>query len=259
MYQKPTQPALIGGVIDDAIKLYRASFRRCAPIAVLGALISAALDLFVVGFAHHEGLPLNGLEAALKVYQQPPVVAMGLLQAVILLALMGALLVTQNAVANGDTRLGVGRAIGIGFTRLGRFVVASVIYLLLSTLGCLLIVPGIYLSNIWSLYAVAMYVEDAGALQSLNASRALTLGYWWHTATVLGAAVTFWLLAALLTDFAAGMVLLLGSADAVGIQSAIQLLGDATDVLVLPILPAATIALYNDLKLRHKTNRLPSR
>lgn len=255
MYQKPSQPALIGGVVDDAVKLYRASFRRCAPIALLGALISAALDVFVIAFAHHEGMPLTGLEAALKVYQQPPIVAMGLLQVVVLLALLGALLVMQNAVANEDTRLGAGRAIGIGFTRLGRFVIATLIYVALTVLGCLLIIPGIYVSNVLCLYPVTMYVEDTGALQSLELSRRLTLGYWWHTATVLGVAVAFWLLIAMMVDFAAGLVMLLGNPDTAGMQSAIQLIGDATNVFVLPMLPAAMIALYNDLQLRHKGER----
>ena len=255
MYQRPAQPALIGGVVNDAVKLYRASFRRCVPIAALGALVSAALDVFVIAFAHHEGMPMTGLEAVLQIYQQPPVLAMGLLQAVVLLGLVGALLVMQNAVANGDTRLGAGQAIGIGFQRLGRFVIATIIYVALTVLGCLLIIPGIYLSNALCLYPVAMYAEDAGVLQSLEISRRLTLGYWWHSATVLGVAVAFWLLIAMLTDFAAGLVMLFGNPDTVGIQSAIQLLGDATDVFVLPMLPAATIALYHDLKLRNRSTQ----
>jgi hypothetical protein len=252
MYQKPVQPAAIGGVIDDAVKLYRASFRRCAPIAVLGALLSAGLDLFIVAFAHHEGMPLNGLEAALLVYQQPPIIAMGLLQSVTLLALIGALLVTQHAVSNGNTRLTIGQAIGIGFARLGRFVLATVVYLLVTLLGTLLILPGIYLSNVLSLYPVAMYTEDAGAMQALDVSRRLTSGFWWHSATVLGVAFAAVLLFAMLTDFVVGMFELFGSADTNGIQTAIQLVGDAADVVVLPIVPAALIALYNDLKLRQK-------
>jgi hypothetical protein len=259
MYQKPMRPALIGSIVDDAVKLYRASFRRCAPIAVLGALVSAALDLFVVGFAHHEGMPFNSLESSLLVYQQPPIIALGLLQSVILLALFGALLVTQNAVANGVESIRFTDAIGIGFTRLGRFVMATVVYVLITLLGCLLIVPGIYIGNVWSVYPAAIFVDDASGLNSLEISRRLTAGYWWHTATVLGVAAAVVLVFAMTADFGAGLIAMAGSPGAAGVQSAMQLVGDAADVVVLPMMPAALLALYNDLKLRQRAGpRQPS-
>jgi hypothetical protein len=255
MYQKPTRPAQIGSVIDDAVRLYRASFRRCAPIALLGALVSAGLDLFVVAFAHNQGMPFNSLESSLLVYQQPPIIALGLLQSVILLALFGALLVTQNAVANAAQPVSFSDAIGVGFTRLGRFVVATVVYTVISVLGCLLIIPGIYIGNIWSVYPAAIFLDDSGGLNSLEISRRLTAGYWWHTATVLGVAVALVLIFAMTADFVAGLIELAGSPGGTAIQSAMQLIGDAADVVVLPMIPAALIALYNDLKLRQVVAR----
>ena len=48
MYVQPSAPRDIGGVIDDAIKLYRASFRTCWPIALIASVISAATVLYVV-------------------------------------------------------------------------------------------------------------------------------------------------------------------------------------------------------------------
>ena len=42
MYVQPAAPRPIGGVIDDAIKLYRASFRTCWPIALIASVVSAA-------------------------------------------------------------------------------------------------------------------------------------------------------------------------------------------------------------------------
>ena len=254
MYQKPTRPAQIGSIIDDAVKLYRASFRRCAPIAVLGALVSAALDLFVVAFAHHEGMPFNNLEASLQVYQQPPIIALGLLQSVILLGLFGALLVTQNAVANGVDSVRFGTAVAIGFTRLGRFVMATVVYVVITALGCLLIVPGIYVGNVWSLYPAAIFVDDAAGLNSLEISRRLTAGCWWHSATVLGVAAAVVLIFAMTADFAAGLIELAGSPGVAAVQSAMQLVGDAADIIVLPMMPATLLALYNDLKLRQRAN-----
>lgn len=250
MYQKPTQPAEIGRVIEDAIAIYRATFRRCAPIALLGALSSAALDVFVVLFAQHEGLPFDSLESSLLVYQQPPVIALALLQAVVMLALFGSLLATQDALSSGRQPLPLTTALGTGFGRLGRCVMATAIYTAVTVVGCLLILPGIYVGNIWSLYPAAIYVDDAGALHSLDASRRLTSGHWWHTATVLGAGVAAVLVIAMVFDALAGGLSLVGSAGSPGLQSGMQLLGDVVDVFVLPIVPATLLALYNDLKLR---------
>src|ERR1035441_4214601 len=86
MYARPTAPLSIGGVVDDAIKLYRASFRRCVPVALLGSLVMAAFGIFVIEYARHAGLPLTGLES-LQIYAEPPVMATALLQSVLSLAL----------------------------------------------------------------------------------------------------------------------------------------------------------------------------
>lgn len=254
MYQKPTQPAEIGRVLEDAVAIYRLTFRRCLPIAVLGALASAAVDLFVVLFAHHEGMPFDSLESSVLVYQQPPVMALGLLQAVVMLALLGAMLVTQQAFIDARP-LGFGAALSLGFGRLGRCAIASVIYGAVTIVGCLLILPGIYIGNVWSLYPAAIYLDDAGALPSLDESRRLTAGHWWHTATVLGAALAAVLVVAMVADALAGGLALVGSLQSAVLQSGMQLIGDAADVIVLPVVPATLLALYSDLKLRSGTRR----
>jgi hypothetical protein len=249
MYEKPRAPRTVGGVIDDAIKLYRESFRRCAPIAVLGAMVSAAYDLLVLEIAHREGLPLTSLEAIVRVYQEPPVMALNLLQVVLLLALFGALIVTQQAAAESSATPTVGGAIGIGFSRLGRCVIAAVLSTLLIVLGCLLIVPGIYLSGVLCLWPVSMFVDNAGALQSLEASRKLIHGQWWHATTVLGVALLIALAFSMFAGFIAGVVQLVAGADAAG-STIVQIIGAAANVFLLPMLPAAMIALANDLRLR---------
>ena len=47
MYARPTAPLPIGGVVDDAIKLYRESFARCWPIALIGSLIMGTFGIFL--------------------------------------------------------------------------------------------------------------------------------------------------------------------------------------------------------------------
>ncbi|MFI4896052.1 MAG: YciC family protein [Steroidobacterales bacterium] len=251
MYQKPNAPLSAGGVIDDASKLYRAAFRRCAPIAVLGALVSVAFELFIVGYSQHAGLPLTGLDALLKTYQEPPVMALSLLQTVILLALFGAMILTMNAAASAEARLSVGRALRLGFSRLGRCVIAALVSSVMIVLGLLLLlVPGIYLSGALALWPVALYVDDAGGLQSLDVSRKMIHGHWWHASAALGIAVLIVLAFSLIAGFVAGVVELTISGEAG--ESLVQFISAAADVIMLPMLPAALVALYNDLKLRQR-------
>ena len=257
MYSKPVTPLPVGAIIEDASRLYRAAFRRSLVIAVLGALVSAAFELFVLAYAHRAGLPLTGLDALLQTYQQPPVMALSLLETVVLLGLFGGLIVTANAVAAGDTRLTTGQAISIGFTRLGRCVLAALLSSLLILLGLLLIVPGLYLSGALALWPAAMYVDDAGALQSLEVSRRAVHGHWWHTSTALGVALLIVLLFSLLAGFVAGVLEL--SAGGQAGDSLMQLVSVLADVLMLPMLPAALVALYNDLKLRQQRPALQRR
>src|SRR6185312_2273186 len=40
MYTRPTAPRSIGGVLDDAIRLYRAAFSRCWVLALGGGVLS---------------------------------------------------------------------------------------------------------------------------------------------------------------------------------------------------------------------------
>ncbi len=251
MYEKPGAPRPVGGVIDDAIKLYRESFRRCAPIGVLGAMVSTAFDLMVIELAHREGLPLTSLESLVRVYQEPPIMALNFLQIVLLLALFGALIVTQNAVSNGEPGPSAMQALGVGFARLGRCVIAAVVSTVLIVAGCLLIVPGVYLSGILSLWPIAMYVDDAGAIQSLDASRKLIRGNWWHASTVLAVAILIALAFSMFAGFVAGVIQLVAGADAAG-QTLVQLIGAAANVFLLPMLPAGMIALTNDLKQRQR-------
>jgi len=169
----------------------------------------------------------------------------------LLLGLFGALIVTQNAVSNGAPGPSVVQALAVGFARLGRCVIAAVISTLLILAGCLLIVPGIYFSGILSLWPIAMYVDDAGAIQSLDASRKLIRGNWWHASTVLAVAMLVWLAFSMFAGFLANAVQLVAGADAAG-QTMEEIISATANVFLLPIMPAAMLALANDLRLRQR-------
>lgn len=255
MYSRPTAPLPIGGVVDEAIKLYRASFASCWPIALLGSLVSGAFGIFVTLYAGDAGVGSadKSLEAALQslqVYSQPPVVALYVLQAVLSLAFYGALIAVQNAISGGR-KMGWRAGIAIGFTRLGRAATAAVVWWAAVMLGLiLLLVPGFYLLGSLCLWPVALYADDAGALESLQVSRQLIQGHWWRTSTVLSTVLVIILVVTIVIGIVAGVIVAMWRQDLAAAQLAVEGVGIVANVFVLPLIPASLLAAYYDLKLR---------
>jgi hypothetical protein len=261
MYARPTAPLTIGGVVDDAIKLYRESFRGCWQLALVGSLIIGAFGVFMTLYARNAGLSLVGI-AALQIYRQPPVLAFYLLQMVLSLAFYGALIASVNTVATAQAPLTTMEAIGIGFARLGRAAVAALLCWVVIMVGLvLLIVPGLYFMVVLCLWLVALYADDAGAMQSLQVSRELTRGYWWRTMTILTVAFIIILVFSMVITFAAGAVaaVAVASHDIASIQLSIQVISVIANIFVLPMVPAVLIAIYHDLKLRREGGDLAAR
>jgi len=259
MYARPTAPLPIGGVVDDAIKLYRESFARCWPIALVGSLIMGTFGVFLTIYVRNAGIGLTGM-ALLQVYRQPPILALYLLQSVLSLAFYGALIASQNAVALGDTPLSFGEAIAIGFARLGRAVVTGIVWWAIIVLGLvLLLVPGIYFLGALCLWPVALYAEDAGAMQALQYSRDLIKGHWWRSSTILTIAVIIILVFSMVVGLVAGVLAAISRHDFTTAQLMVQVVSIAANVFVLPMIPAVLLAMYRDLQLRREGGDLAAR
>jgi hypothetical protein len=259
MYVRPTAPLPIGGVVDDAIKLYRESFARCWPIALAGSLIMGTFGIFLTIYVRNAGIGLTGM-ALLQIYGQPPVLALYLLQSVLSLAFYGALIASLNAVALGDTPLSFGEAIAIGFTRLGRAVVSGVVWWAIIVIGLiLLLVPGIYFLGALCLWPVALYAEDAGAMQALQYSRDLIKGHWWRSSTILTIAVIIILVFSMVVGLIAGVFAAISRHDVTTAQLVIQVVSIAANVFVLPMIPAVLLVMYRDLQLRREGGDLAAR
>jgi hypothetical protein len=259
MYVRPTAPLPIGGVVDDAIKLYRESFARCWPIALVGSLIMGTFGIFLAIYVRNAGIGLTGM-ALLQIYGQPPVLALYLLQSVLSLAFYGALIASLNAVALGDTPLSFGEAIAIGFTRLGRAVVSGIVWWAIIVIGLiLLLVPGIYFLGALCLWPVALYAEDAGAMQALQYSHDLIKGHWWRSSTILTIAVIIILVFSMVVGLVAGVLAAISRHDVTTAQLVIQVVSMAANVFVLPMIPAVLLVMYRDLQLRREGGDLAAR
>jgi len=259
MYVKPTAPLPIGSVVDDAIKLYSATFQRVWPIALWASLIAGAASIFTTVRLLDNVRTLTGL-AALRAYSSPSVVSVNLLQVLVSVAFYGALIAAQNAASDGGPGLTTGQAIGIGFARLARAVVLVLLSSLIIIVGLLLLlVPGFYFMVALSVSMVALFVDDTGPLESLHVSRMLVKGHWWRTTVIFSVALAIILVLGMLLGVLVGAFAFILRHDLLTTEVMSQVIGIVANVFILPMMPAVLLATYRDLKLRREGGDLAAR
>ena len=255
MYHAANAPrAGIADLIEDALVLFVAGFRRCWPIVLLFAVVVTVATTWsflrrmdVVASAPDPAAAIRSLREL-----RTPV------QLVVQLAMMAAGILTSLALASilFEVSGGVGRAgLESPLRAAWRLWPAGLLSMVLMAIACgvgflLLVVPGIYVSVRLMLWTVALVDERSGALTALRTSWRLSGGHWWRTfgvvvliglgfgiAMLIVVALVQWLVASRTTDIATRM------AVAQVTQGLLQVIG-------LPLITAALVVVYRDLRLR---------
>jgi hypothetical protein len=275
MYAKPTAPRPIGGVIDDAIKLYRASFRTCVPIALIGSLITGSVSVYV----------LRSVPALASIHDPAQIWAMlrpsplwtwFLLPGIASLLLLGAIIACQNGLAAGAGLMTVLQSLGAALRRLHWLLLAVVLWVVFicSAVGIALIpispasrvlgvlawiVLAIYLWGRLQLWMVALYAEDVGTVRALAISWRLIEGHWWRAAMILTVGIVIVLVVSLVFGFVGGLVFIVHSVDPMSLIMDNQVVTAVERVFVTPMIPAVLVAMYYDFKLRREGGDLVAR
>jgi Uncharacterised protein family (UPF0259) len=258
MYAKPVEPHTIGVVIDDSIRLFRASFQNVVPLSVVAEIPAAALRLYLE--SQLKGIAEDDPLALLAVFAQPNIWLSYLLTAPVILVLYVAVLANVDSVARAAP-IGFGGSLRAGlrlFPRVLGMVVVSLVLLIIGLV--LLVVPGIYLYGALYLAAAAIVVDDAGLLDSLAASVRLTWGHWWRSATIFSVVL---MVVAIVGGVLGGTVVGI-FAKIFGVRSlpsivASQLLAYVFGVVVMSLGPSTMLSIYYDLKLRREGSDLAER
>ena len=126
--------------------------------------------------------------------------------------------------------------------------VAAALFLILTSVGTLvLIVPGVYLWGMWQLWMVVIVVERCGPLTALARSWRLTRGSWWHSVTLVTLIAILSTVPLVLFDLIVPwFVLALGLGGTQALVANLIGLG-VVSILVLPLVPAALVAVYLSL------------
>jgi hypothetical protein len=257
MYARASAPRSIGGVLDDAIRLYREAFSRIWPLNVIAA-VAIGLPTFLI-VVQSANVRKGDAAAALAMVKSPGFWLSYALMMFIYLVVQSALLSALNTYAAGREP-SLESAFGVGLRRLPRMVVAGVFLFLIIMIGLvLLVIPGIYLWGIFQLSFVAIIVDDAGAFESFGVSSRLIKGNWWRAATVFTVAVIIIMVLSFVGGMVNGLlaaVLGLGSMAALASQTVV---GGVLNVFMIPLMPCFLLAMYFDLKLRHEGGDLAAR
>src|SRR5580692_9245616 len=157
MYQKPTVPRSIGGVLDDTFQLYKASFSRCWPPVLLMSLAGMGLGIYKV-----QEMPAvaagGGIQQLLAQYtaSTPAYQATSLLVSLIQLLVYGMLVLIITKVSRGEDPT-FGESFATALRRLPAMIGAGFLYGLAAGVGfILLIIPGIYVLNRLQLFMVPL-------------------------------------------------------------------------------------------------------
>jgi hypothetical protein len=275
MYVQPTAPRAIGGVIDDAIKLYRASFRTCWPIALLSSLVTATVSVFVLS-----SFPaLTTVRDPVLMWQMfKPSALWGwlLLPGLASLVLIGAVIAAQNALAAGKAPMTVGSALASAFGRLHWLLLTTLVWLIFmsSVVGIALVpvdpaervlgvlawvVLAIYLWGRLQLWMVAVFAADADTFRAMAISWRLIEGHWWRAGLILTVAILIIVVISLLFASVGNVVIVLIRVDPMSLLMGNQLISAVERVFVTPMIPAVLVVMYYDFKLRREGGDLAAR
>lgn len=247
MYQKPTSPLSIGGVLDDGFKLIRASYKKLLALSFVSSIAGMLPELIPGGSSLADPDPTA---------QLIPLLILMPLQII----LFGALIAQANAVAESE-EISLGEAVRVGLGRFLPLILCGFLYVIAVLLGFIaLVVPFVILSLSLSMSMYLVVTDNMGAVESLKASHNLVWGNWWRTAALL-VVVMFIVVAGFMIVGLVGAVIGGGAAameaESIGIV-ALALLTLLT-ALVNPLMYAFYIAILNDLKLRKQGDDLDDR
>jgi hypothetical protein len=243
MYAIATQPRNAGAILEAAVALCRAAF----PSQLILAGTATALAYLPLLALTYSGAATD-VFMLLNLIMSMRALLAGLVLALACAALYAAMLTRMEAVALGK-QMSLAEAMASAVRHLPQVLIASALFLLIVTLGSIVVIPGIIFFQSMMFYLPAIMLDDKDATSSLAYSHTLVWGLWWRTAAVWGAGL---LISTVLVYIgaAAGLVVSVLPID-LSALALIEILAQALMTLVItPFLIALWLELYRDLKLR---------
>jgi hypothetical protein len=259
---QPTQPQGIGGVLDTAFQLYKASLGGVWPITLLLAIFGIVPSMYMMltgGFTNGAG-DVRDMTALMT---DPLYWATSLVSVALSMWAMGALYLRQRAIAL-DEEMSLGAALQTALGRMLPLVLMVLLLIIVIVVGLvLLVIPGLILMVSLMLGVNLMMFEGKGPIDSLTGSHKLVWGNWWRTAAILTVGSILVMVIYMAVALVIGIIspifgMAVASLVLYGLISG-MLMGLLMNLLVTPFFSALLISLYWDLKLRKEGGDLAAR
>jgi hypothetical protein len=261
MYSLPTEPGSIGNTLDAGFKLYAISFKRVLGMAIL-SILSVAVPVVAIVFAI----------ATFSGAGQEPDAAIFIVAGVGgLVALTFYLWFYLAAICRiGGIAYGQDLAFGACMSMSGRRLLAVIAGWFLYSLAMmggfvLFIIPGIFLSVSLSMFTLCIILEGDGIIESMRHSFRLIWGNWWRTAIVGSVVLIIYYVISIAIEIPFYVINAVVFETALGEQAGLaetllSMVGSFLSAIVtFPLMIAAIIALFHDLKLRKEGHDLEAR
>jgi len=281
MYSPPSAPLSIGGVIDEGLRLFRASFGRCWFLAIAPALISTIYAIaFPVALPSPAGLQsLSQLLTAVT----PRADALDVVVLLLSFIFQGAVIVTEIAIFRGDESVTLRRALGTSVRRFPAMLLGAILFFLLIGIcavplgiAAVLFAAGETLSiaaalialaalsvGLWlwarlQLWTVALFVEHVSATDALASSWRLTRANWWRAAVIFTVAVII-VFVLTVVSYLGAVIAFLTHVSLSACMIVLQLCSLASNAIYYPLGTAIWLAMYHDFTLRREGGDLAAR
>jgi len=250
MYQLPTAPLSIGGILDDGFRLFRASWKTLLPIAIVASVLGVLPQVMLSGLAELEpGKPPD-----------PAMIGAGAIVsfvAIVLLYIVSWAIVLAGvdlAAKTGGASLG--SVLAAGVRRFPAMLGTGLLVSLAIAVGLvLLVIPGLYLMVALYPAAVLPVAERLGPWGSIRRARELVRGVWWRTALVLTVLtiliVALLAIASVLSGLSA--VPFIDEQDPAAAVDTLIVIQLVVAVVLAPLMPLPycfMYSVYSDLRLR---------
>ncbi|HEY6515802.1 MAG TPA: hypothetical protein VIY50_06630 [Steroidobacteraceae bacterium] len=293
-YVAPSSPLDIGAVLDNWLRLFRASFGSCWAIALLAAVAGALVEYTVTPRAPMAaGSSLQQYLAYLSAFRGPGVLLPDLALWLITLVIYGALLAQQAAVVRGEETSPFGDALAKGLRRLPQMLLGTLLLILIVLAICIplgiavavmlvlrhspmavllgslaivaVVIVLLYVSVRLQIWMAVMFSENRSGAASLGRSWDLVKGHWWRVTGIgfvsgIVISILSWAVGAAIGLVIGVMVVHGTTADL--LLRRVQLIGAASQVarlLTMPLLTAVWFAIYQDMRLRREGGDLAAR
>ena len=267
MYEKPAGPLSIKGVVDDAMRLYRASFNRAwVPALIMQIMITGAL--VYVRIRSPELVDAGGL--AFDIRKVAPSLLLLYLVAVLVSLIFSNAITAQLLAVREGRELSIGDSVAVGASFLlptfgmalllgglgGVITVAAAASLALlpnqarGLMTILFVLLAGYLVGRIFLASVPLIGDRAGVLGSISASWRVTRRHWWRGAAIMTVVLLLFVVAMFAMQLCAGLLYLVVRSGTLTGMLAVQLVSAVIQAATVPFFNAGFVSTFYDLKLR---------